>query len=201
MKKTTTIFHFRSIPHFSVLAAASLGLSTATHGAVLLAFDIQNPSSVTITATSSPSLINDLSGQGGDGVSLLLFFRGPGFQLTGDEVSGLGLSAAGMSESYSDISNTFALLTGRDINLYSIGSGVQAFSMLSPAFNGSMVLDLGAAAGLLPALGTVGDIVVGDTVSGSGSVIGQWQAVPEPTAASLVAISLLIVASLRNRRH
>lgn len=199
---TTSVFsRLRGFFHLPGLAVATLGMASPAHGAVLLVVDVENPSAVTITATSSPALLNDATGAGGDGVTMLLFFIDQGFQLVGDEVSGVGLSAAGMTESYSDVSNTFALLTARDINFYRIDAGTQAFSMLTPAFNGSMVLDLWAATGLLPSVGTIGDILVGDTVTGSGAVIGQWQVVPEPGAALLAGIGMIMAAASRRRMH
>lgn len=96
--------------------------------------------------------------------------------------------AAGAANPYNMIFNNFQAVTDLDLNFYNTSFGdLQDFSTSLPAFSGS-----GSTAHLQGAVfNGSGDIFVGDTIDGSGNVIGQWVVIPEPSGLLLTSLALL----------
>ncbi len=189
-------------PVRSLAAAIALlvcGVAT-THAAVLITVDITNSTAVVFSATGAFSAVDDISSEDGAGVTLLQFFQSNS-TLSGDPITITSLTPAGSGTSeYDSAGNDFGTVSLEDINLYvSGGSVTQVFTTTSSAFTGVAVLDL---SGLdVPTLGTEGDIIVGDTFSGSGVVIGSWIAVPEPSVIWLLAVTVVGTFILRTTRQ
>ncbi|MCP5516829.1 MAG: PEP-CTERM sorting domain-containing protein [Verrucomicrobiales bacterium] len=203
MKKTLAL---------SIAGALAAGVVT-TQAAVLLQVNVSDPTAVTITATSAHATLNDNSASTFAGVTLADFFNAPAglnvFFMTFST-----LSPAGTAQTYNWFYNNDLSASDRGLNLYRdlASPQTQIFTTAAPAFTGSATLDLTKLGGvvlplgLLPTVGTIGNLVVGDGEgAGSGATIGQWQVVvPEPSTwgvVSLVALgSVGVVMRRRNRR-
>jgi hypothetical protein len=166
----------------AVVAGAVIANQTLAD--VVLNVDITDISAVTFSATGAPSAVNDSSSSSLDGASLLNLFT----VAYADNQSASSGSLFGSSSDALDTDLTpFQSLTGFDLNLYALsGTGaIQNFSTVSPAFSGSTTFDLSGSSILL---GSTGDVIAGDTLNGSGAVIGQWQAIPEPASIGLLGL-------------
>ncbi len=186
----------------AVLALAGLAQAGVLPApTVLIEVDITDPTNVVLSATGEASLINDSASTANTGTTLLDLFTAdfnipftPETALTGDLAGGGVLP-------YSSGLNDFGTLTDRDLNIYRGNllpdfGAFQIFDTMTAAFSGSSTVDLSGAS--LPALGTIGDIIAGDTDTGSDVVIGQWRIVPAPGAAGLLAAAGLV--GVRRRR-
>lgn len=179
---------------------AGLTLGTMAQAQVLLTVDISNPANVTVTATGANAAVNDSSAQDFLGFTLIGFLTGDSNALTG--VGGT-LEADGADGPYDQV---FALdyaagdlSAGPDLNLFvSAGSGTQIFSTSSPAFTGVLAGNLSVFAALLPSSGHSGAIQVGG--GPSGSVLGTYTVVPEPSTFLLATATWGISLIFRRRR-
>jgi len=171
-----------------VLFAVSAG---AINAAVLITIDPTNIASVRFDATAEPAEKNDATSDFIDGVTLIGVLTS-NFFVELDFDGTLGASGGRFEDGLTGVGTANL----RDLNLYNAEtSTVQIFSTSAPAFRGSALIDL---PGTSIAVGSYGDIIVGDTISGSGEVIGQWRAIPEPSATLLVGLGCLV---LRIRRR
>ncbi|MEM9346774.1 MAG: hypothetical protein AAGB26_09180 [Planctomycetota bacterium] len=155
---------------------------------VLITIDPTDPSAVTFTATDAIAAVTDTdtSASVDAGVTFDDLFAAD-FDLTPTQsISFTGTLAAFAAPEYTDAANGFGGLSLLDLNLFNFSSNEsQSFTAFFPAFSGSATLDLtGATFG---PIGTTGDILVGDTITGSGAFIGQFQIVPEPASLTLLA--------------
>jgi hypothetical protein len=165
----------------AVVAGAVIANQTLAD--VVLNVDITDISAVTFSATGAPSAVNDSSSSSLDGASLLNLFT----VAYADNQSASSGSLFGSSSDALDLLLTpYGSLTGFDLNLFASSVEMQQnFSTVSPAFSGSTTFDLSGSSILL---GSTGDVIAGDTLNGSGAVIGQWQAIPEPASIGLLGL-------------
>ena len=182
----------------SLLLPALLAVTPwAARAEVVLLVDITNPAAVKITATSAfaqaagpavPQLV---------GIDLLQFFTAPvdlgvGYFLS----STLTPPGGGAYLNFEDDN-----YSGSDIDLNLLDGGnledPQNFNTSSPAFTGEGTLDLSGVAAYLPAFGASGNVLNGANDATFGTVVGQWQAVPEPSTYVLLALVVLFLVVLR----
>jgi len=194
----------KPVPRGEVRVAAAFLIAFAseavTHGAsFLLNVDISNPSAVTITATGENAAADDSSTTTFDGVTLLAFFTSvesldPPVLLSSSTLQPTGAAVSYTSWLVDDYSGT-----GVDLNLFEDESGDnQIFTTSKPAFTGTATLDLSGYS--LPPSGTTGAILAGYSGGTQGTIIGQYQVVPEPYALPLAAsLSLMAFAWMRRR--
>ncbi|MEM9081066.1 MAG: PEP-CTERM sorting domain-containing protein [Verrucomicrobiota bacterium] len=180
----------------------AVGIATQASAAVLLTIDPSNPSAVTFAATSNAAEVDEVfSTSTLGGITLVNILAAPN-PAAFDPRSSSGASSLlsdGMSidrlESItSNDGNTNATSLTLWDNTSNNGEGMD-FSTSSPAFSGSAAFDLSEATFTI---GSTGNIISGDTVSGSGSIIGQWRVVPEPSSSLLLALAGLL--ALRRKR-
>jgi hypothetical protein len=81
------------------------------------------------------------------------------------------------------------------LNLYGASDFDMNFLDTERAMTGSLTADLGGIDGL-PTLGASGDIF---TSGLGGTLIGQYEVVPEPSTAALAALGLIGLAARRRR--
>ena len=204
----------RSAFGFAFVAAAAAGWAApATASAedhYVLTVDIANPGNVVIAATGEHSLVEDWETNGVFGVSLYGLFdadfdpEGDGLADDGN-VSILSMNlTAGESDVYDFAYVGYGNLSDRDLNLWGAGSD-HYFTVEGPAFFGDMTVDF---SGALLSAGTVGNVVAGDSLGGSGKTIGQFLvidssvvAVPSPTAAFGGLLTMLVLGVGRHRRN
>ncbi len=87
--------------------------------------------------------------------------------------------------------------TPQDVNFYRDGAPGQIYSFLDQrALTGSAIANLTSMGGL-PSIGAFGDVFIGNP--DDNFIIGQWQAVPEPTSLLLVATGSLLLLPRRRR--
>lgn len=186
-----------SIKRYSLAAtvlAAVLFTPRLADAAILIVVDISNPSATTFTATGAAPLIDDFSSGTTFGVSLLGLFSSD-YDASSQTVSG-NLIPSGSPIPYDSVLNDFFNLTGLDINLFATDDESQTFLTGTPAFTGTALIDLSGAT-----FGTSGNIIVGDSEFGSGNIIGQWSAIPEPSSyAILIALATGCLLIVRHRR-
>lgn len=167
MKKQSSKIR-RSI--LTATATVAFVLAQSATAAILLTIDPTDPGAVVISSTGLAPLVDDSSADSNAGITLTLVFAND-FILNGSSPVTGNLTPNGGTSAYDAVLNEFASLTPRDMNLFQTNASSQSFSTSLPAFSGQMVVDL---TGAVFAMGSTGDVIVGDTASGSGAVIGQW---------------------------
>lgn len=166
------------------------------NGQVLLLVDITDPNNVLFSATGNAPGINDSTSNQIQGITLIDLFH-VDFGVNDELLSG-NLISAGGSAPFDTLLNNFPPgVTARDLNLFKETDGVQqTFSTSAPAFTGT-----GMTAGLVGAeFRSTGDIIVGDTIGGSGEVLGQWSVIPEPSSGALSILALAALWAARRRK-
>lgn len=183
---------------FVCVVAALAAFCAASQAATVLLVDVTNPLAVKITATNANADANSDNIPQVAGIDLLRFFTGA------VNMSVLYMSSSSLTPrggvAYSNFEDDDYSGSLVDLNL--IGSSLTAmqdFSTTAPAFTGEASLDLSAFAAFLPTVGTSGNILAGANMETNGTVIGQWQAVPEPQTYALVGVGLLGIYLLRRR--
>jgi hypothetical protein len=203
---------------FLALAACALLFSPLAKAQYVLTIDLTDINNVVISATgenSSTDAIGVRTASSQFGVTLMGFFSGTSNVFGSAFTSSLLSDGMNVTYPYAAVfGNSFGVLDidgfltpGVDLTIayggdYDTLGDSQIFSTLLPAFSGSMTLNLNLVdvISLLPAIGTTGDIRVGDGSSeSSGEVIGQYRVVPEPSTALLVTAAG--VAFLARRRR
>lgn len=175
---------------FAILAAPSLSAS------ILLSVDISDIESVFITATGAAPTVNESSVNNLNGISLLDFAGADSF--ANGVVPIATLLANGSAHSYNEWWFDDFGTGPRALNLYfgdAVNASLQLFDTGQPAFTGMIELNLLSVD--LPAIGSFGDIVAGDS-NGAGTIIGTFAIVPEPSAyAAILGCLGLSLALLR----
>ena len=198
MKNDTTMRNLvRRFCLCAVLLTACAGIletDKEAQAGVLLTVDVSNPSNVTFAATGANAAI-DTNGAINSGISLLGFFQAaPSATFWSAPVVGTSTLMPTNTQNafpspyfymaYLDSGNSYPLA------VYGGANGQEVFSSSSAALSGSMPLDLSnAGSGVLPAVGTVGDMMAGYSGDNFGT-IGQWQAVPEPSTCAMALAGL-----------
>ena len=186
-------------PFLFLFAAAS------AQGAMVITINIANPAAVVITGVANNSQISanlpvDFSG----GVSFLGFFTQNESipEATPVVISGnwksLGATAA-FDSMVTFAFNNSAVVPGVDLSIYSstaASTDDQNLVTSAAPFSGSSVVNMSAFTHL-PAVGATGSVNIGYLAS-HGGTIGQWQVIPEPSAALLGSLGVL--GFLRRRR-
>ncbi len=181
-----------------LVALATLFAFNACAQVFQLVVDDSNPSAVTITATGAFSAVDAGNGSA-QGVVLDSFFGSPQIAVA-LPVNGTSLKVPGSS--LLDSVNPTDLGGGQiDLELYRSGVSPlgQTFSTTSPAFQGSLLVDMSASASALPGVGATGSIVAFNF--GSNPVVGQWIVVPEPGSYAVVAGIGLVGFAIWRRRN
>jgi hypothetical protein len=179
---------------FSVPASADL---------VLISVDVSDPAAVSFSATDELLLISDSSARNTEGVTLVSFFTADsslGDTTNPTPVTGSLIARDNTFNAYNYALNEYGFLTLTDMNLvHNSEENLQFFRAGEPAFLGISTINLSTAS--LPSPGASGDIKVGDTINGSGVVLGQWAVVPEPSAFLFGAVvSALVVVGVLVQR-
>lgn len=176
-----------------------LSLQAAVQAEILLTVDISDPMAVRFTATEAASSATGLANIS-SGITLLgLFFNQ---YANGDiALAEQTLFANGASLPYATASVVYYQLEGigrgYDLNLYGAPLSYQ-FVQGAQAFTGEALLTFYAAAPDFASVGTIGDIVLGYSQSnGKGTVIGQFQVIPEPSSLMLLAFSPFLIGFAR----
>ncbi len=183
------------------LAFQSTALRADPVDRILLTINVTDLTSVVFSATGEFSLINDSSSVSADGITLRGVFSLPSSSLSSGFASS-SLRPSGTTQAYDFFSINFASVTGYDVNFYFGGVGVpqtQTFQTNAAAFSGASTGNFNTQT-FVP-VGTTGDIIVGDTVGGSGATIGQWEVVPEPSTVSLLFLGTAGTAAWLIRRR
>jgi hypothetical protein len=159
-------------------------------GQVLLIVDDSNPSNVTFTATGNNAGAYDSSTTEAAGVDLLNFFANA---IVGSYLASGTLTPAGNgTAAYNQATIDNYSVTGIDLN-YRNGSlspdADQIFdpTLPDPALHGMDWVNFFSVDFDLPAPGTFGNILSGNSTENSGVIIGTWEAVPEPANTGLAA--------------
>ncbi len=175
----------KSLFLLALLSASPL----AARAEVVLLVDITNPAAIPITATSANARAAGPAVPQFVGIDLLQFFTaavdvGTGY-FTSSTLTppGGGAYLNFESDNYSGSLIDLNLLDGGNLN------DPQDFSTSSPAFTGQGALDLSSYAAYLPAFGATGNVLNGANNATFGTVVGQWQAVPEPSTSLLLAFA------------
>ena len=144
---------------------------------VLLQVNVLNPSSVTFTTTGNSPAVNV---SGDDSIDLEQFLTQDVGMISG--AVGGNLMAPGIfTRSFSAFWTGYSGEPNVDC-AFASGAGGEIFVTTTPAFTGSANVDFSAWAAALPALGARGDIGVNADLGNPGypgTLIGQWEAVPE----------------------
>lgn len=184
------------LPLLSVLSSFLLSL-TASHAAVLITIDVSDSSNVVFSATGAVPTRDQTT-------PLFLGLTFMGF-LTGNSAEFLSISGnlkSTTSDAFTDVtlSNATSSLpsAGVDLTLSKFVSGDMVFVTTGPAFTGTSSADFSSIAGLLPSVGTTGDIRPGlnDTITAS---IGTYQVIPEPSSTFLVLAAGVAAITVRRR--
>ena len=194
----------------SLKSAAALlvfcGMSSSAYCGTVLTVDIADLSAVAISATGEASEVNDTSSVLLDGVTLIDLFSSDFPIFT---VASATTLASPTTLPYTIAEDVIGAVTTTDLNLLGFFNTLddfvtQEFSTSAPAFSGEFVADF---TGAPIALGTVGDVIVGDRTSGSGAVIGQFEVidssiapVPEPASMALFAVGCLAGIGILRRK-
>ena len=194
---------FPSLRSLLALACLAGGVAAVTpaSAAVVLTVDVSNPTvGYTFTTTGAAPSVNDSSATTFDGVTLQGLFASDFLRLN-NVLSGT-LSAAGSAGSPFNVASNTTVFGLRNLNFYRDASQPMTFVTTAPAFTGSSFISSSSFGADAPfaAVGTIGDITVGNvrTSDGSGATLGQFQIIPEPS--SLALLGLGGVALLRRRR-
>jgi hypothetical protein len=166
----------------------------------ILTINESNSTIVTITGTGNDAVQTDGTTLANAGVDLMNFFTaavaaGP------TPVSGSSLEPVSGGIVYEFWgSDTYQWVASQDLNLFSASAVAQTFVSGTPAFGGTVTVDLSSYIAELPAFGASGFVYPGNS-GGSGTVqqpIGIWQvvAVPEPSAITLLALGAMALAGL-----
>jgi hypothetical protein len=202
----------------SFLPLICVGLFLASVGAakaqILLTVDITNNSAITITATGANASTN-VNAYLSDGIDLLNFFgSSTGAVNFNSNITSSTLTASGTgTDTFTQGNSDVYSGSNVDLNLYNLSSSAtETFTTSSPAFNGTMILDLSSYAANLRNVGTgtfTGTIITGfynDAEEGSGSPntpIGTYQIItmtaPEPSTWALLIAAAVLLAIFRAR--
>lgn len=184
--------------HLLLLAFAACGLAqpstaqgSSTPPNVLLEIDVSDPTVVSFTATDGLSLI---TAGDGNATTLLDFFVAPP-TVTEADLPGLvgDLTAAAQGS----LLDAFRIPPGNRSLRFTRDGGFNSGDYVADqlAFTGSSTLDLSLTS--LPAVGTVGSINVNSL--GTGSTIGSYLVIPEPSSLTLLTLGGLVAARRRER--
>jgi hypothetical protein len=166
----------------------------------ILTINESNSTIVTITGTGNDAVQTDGTTLANAGVDLMNFFTaavaaGP------TPVSGSSLEPVSGGIVYEFWgSDTYQGAALQNLNLFSSSAVSQAFVIGTPAFSGTVTVDLSSFITELPALGASGFIYSGNS-GAPGTVqqpIGVWQvtAVPEPAAIAQLVLGAMAFAGL-----
>lgn len=193
------IIHTRS----ALLALFScIAFPAAADAAVVMTVDVTDFSAVTFTATGNFASDNNTLNSSLEGFTVEDFLTTMSMAIANGSgnVTGDLTSAQGGSGPYSGLgtfdydANDGIFKAGNDLSIYTNGAadtGNQIFSTLGVAFTGTAVVDFTAVKDFLPTVGTIGNVISGYWKSGTvdhGEIVGQWQVVPEPSAAAMLAL-------------
>jgi PEP-CTERM motif len=193
--------------------AMALGFSTNAVGQILY-IDDSNPAAVRIYSSGGDATASNSTTVAEDGADLLGFF--PTSAAGGGNYMGASgnLTAPGdlaYNEEHPDdqsvgttniqsISGSFL-----DLTLFLTASDgdttPQNFTTGSPAFTGTMTMDLSAYAGDLPTPGSTGTVIAGWSGGEIGGAIGEWEVVPEPSTYAMVLAGLGLLVFWRRRTY
>jgi hypothetical protein len=185
-----------------VLTAVLFAATFPAAGAPLpiLTIDESSSTTVTITGTGNNAIQTDGTTFANAGVDLMNFFTAVvAVGTTPASGSSLQPVSGGIVYEFWG-SDTYQGATLQDLNLLSASAVSQAFVSGTPAFSGTMTINLSSYSAELPALGASGFVYPGNS-GGQGTVqqpIGIWQivAVPEPSAIALLALGAMAFAGL-----
>jgi hypothetical protein len=188
----------------SFVLTALLFVGGVAHATVILQVDVSNPSAVVFipTAADAQTTLSNIPSTAG--IVLSDFFSGNeafvDTTLDSGSLSVLNNAVGSSSSSISQIFvSNFLSLTTDDINIF--GGAGDGFGMYflddQQALSGLASHNLGAFTGF-PTLGTIGTVFAGDP--NNNDIIGQYQVVPEPSTAALMALGLVGLAARRRSR-
>lgn len=178
--------------------SAILVSCVASSAATVLLVDVSDPSAVKISSSGANADADSDNVPEAAGIDLLRFFTGA-VNMSVMYVNSSSLTPSG-GNAYSNFEGDDYSGSLVDLNLISSSlSAMQNFSTTTPAFTGEAYLDLSGFTAFLPTVGTSGNILVGANMETYGTVIGQWQAVPEPQTYALIAMGLVGIYFVRRR--
>jgi len=180
------------------ILSAILVSCVASSAATVLLVDVSDPSAVKISSSGANADADSDNVPEAAGIDLLRFFTGA-VNMSVMYVNSSSLTPSG-GNAYSNFEGDDYSGSLVDLNLISSSlSAMQNFSTTTPAFTGEAYLDLSGFTAFLPTFGTSGNILVGANMETYGTVIGQWQAVPEPQTYALIAMGLVGIYFVRRR--
>jgi hypothetical protein len=162
---------------------------------ILININQVNPSAVQFVATVTGPLVNDASQLNLFGVDLISYFTS---SVVGGSAASGTLTPAGTTVAYNQWfpDNLLNGPNNLDLNLYvTTNPQLQSFTISSPAFTGTAIVNLSSLLADLPATGTTGDIYSGYSRS-PGTLIGTWVVVPEPSLEAQLALGAMVLAGL-----
>ena len=174
---------------------------------VILEVDVSDPSAVVLTSTPAFAENTVLNADSTEGILLSGFFSGN--TGTGDELEDSGAinvfdSTAGTARQPLDqiFVGDMGLATTLDLNIYGVQGGgfLMSFVDTDDALRGFLEGDLsvGGITGL-PTPGASGDVFAGGLAGAN--IIGQWEVVPEPSAALTMVASLATLGAIARSRR
>jgi hypothetical protein len=189
----------------TLFLGAAATTSVTSFGAVVLTINVQDPSHVTFTAVANNSAITaDVLVNYDGGITIKNFFTPAQTILLGSPLAISGnLTGRNAGLAYT-AAVTFVFpaptpVTGQDLSIYYNGASgnLQQFSTTAAPFTGSSSANLSTFAAGLPVAGGSGDVYS----SFNGSIIGQWNAVPEPSETmGAIGMGLIAFACIRRAR-